>query len=255
MALSVQTGMAQETQSADEEESSEAQQFGGPNSVPGQLSDDERLTESITGREWLRDYFAWKDRLKDEQWLFLSVDYTAAILGSSNTLGKDDVFAGGAVRFFGRWDLIGRESGNTGTFVWKIEHRHKYTDIPPSGTASQIGYVGLILPILSDIGTRLTNLYWKTEPESRPTGDRGLACWTQPTRVDLYANSRRRATGFLQLRIRHRGRLDHPCPMTLHSACTSMPCSPAISTSLAFRRQQCGRATDPFNGFSTLRRP
>jgi porin len=153
--------MAQETQSADEEESSEAQQFGGPNSVPGQLADDERLTESITGREWLRDYFAWKDRLKDEHGFSYSVDYTAAILGSSNTLGKDDVFAGGAVRFFGRWDLIGRESGNTGTFVWKIEHRHKYTDIPPSGTASQIGYVGLILPILSDIGTRLTNLYWK----------------------------------------------------------------------------------------------
>lgn len=83
------------------------------------------------------------------------------ILAADNTLGAEDDFAGGAVRFFGRWDVTGRESGNTGTFVWKIEHRHKYTDIPPQGAASQIGYVGLILPVLSDIGTRLTNLYWK----------------------------------------------------------------------------------------------
>jgi len=141
--------------------SSTSQQFGGPNSVPGQLADDARLTESLTGVTVFEEYFDWKDRVREEHGVDYSVDYTAGILGADNTIGTEDDFAGGAVRFFGRWDAIGRDSGNTGTFVWKIEHRHKYTDIPPQGTASQIGYVGLVLPVLSDIGTRLTNLYWK----------------------------------------------------------------------------------------------
>ena len=161
LVLLIQPVVAQDSTTAEDDESSAAQQFGGPNSVPGQLADDARLTESLTGQELPQGYFDWKDRLREERGLSFSVDYTAGILGATNTLGEDDTFAGGAVRFFGFWDLIGRESGNTGTFVWKIEHRHRYTDIPPSGTASQIGYVGVILPILSNIGTRLTNLYWK----------------------------------------------------------------------------------------------
>jgi len=153
--------MAQETQSPEVDETSTSQQFGGPNSVPGQLADDERLTESLTDRATLQDYFDWKDAVREKHGVNYSLDYTAGILSATNTIGEEDTFAGGAARFFGTWDLLGRESGNTGTFVWKIEHRHKYTDIPPSGTASQIGYVGTTLPVLSDIGTRLTNLYWK----------------------------------------------------------------------------------------------
>ena len=161
LVMSIQPAMAQEAPPPEEEESSTSQRFGGPNSVPGQLADDARLTESLTDRTAFQSYFDWKDRLREKHGVDFSLDYTAGILGATNTLHDDDTFAGGAVRFFGRWDLVGRNSGNTGTFVWKIENRHKYTDIPPSGTASQIGYVGIILPILSDIGTRLTNLYWK----------------------------------------------------------------------------------------------
>ena len=161
LVMSIQPAMAQEAPPPEEEESSTSQRFGGPNSVPGQLADDARLTESLTDRTAFQSYFDWKDSLREKHGVDFSLDYTAGILGATNTLHDDDTFAGGAVRFFGRWDLVGRNSGNTGTFVWKIENRHKYTDIPPSGTASQIGYVGIILPILSDIGTRLTNLYWK----------------------------------------------------------------------------------------------
>jgi porin len=161
LAASFQPAMAQEAQAPADDGASTPQQFGGPNSVPGQLADDERLTESLTDRAILEDYFDWKKGVREKHGLDFSLDYTAGVLTATNTLGTDDLFAGGAVRFFGRWDLIGRDSGNTGTFVWKIEHRHKYTDIPPQGTASQIGYVGLMLPVLSDIGTRLTNLYWK----------------------------------------------------------------------------------------------
>jgi porin len=147
--------------SEEDEEASTPQQFGGPNSVSGQLADDARLTESMAGREKLRGYFDWKDRLREEEGFSYSLDYTAGIFGASETIGDEDTFSGGAVRFFGSWDLVGRKSGNTGTFIWKVEHRHKYSTIPPSGTAGEIGYVGAIMPVLSNQGGRLTNLYWK----------------------------------------------------------------------------------------------
>ena len=159
--LSIQPAIAQEAQTPEGEGSSTFQQFGGPSSVPGQLEDDARVAKPFADRAIFQDYFDWKDRLREEHGLSFSLDYTAGLVGATNTLNDEDTFAGGAVRFFGSWDLVGRESGNTGTFIWKVEHRHKYTDIPPSGTASQIGYAGIAFPILSDIGSRLTNLYWK----------------------------------------------------------------------------------------------
>ncbi len=161
LVLSAQPGMAQETQTVEADSSSATPQFGGPNSVPGQLADDAKVRGSLAGDLKLRGYFAWKDRVSDKYGISFTLDYTAGLLAATNTLNADDTFSSGAVRFFGTWALVGRESGNTGTFVWKVENRHKYTDIPVSGTASEVGYVGLLLPILSDIKWRLTNLYWK----------------------------------------------------------------------------------------------
>jgi porin len=45
--------------------------------------------------------------------------------------------------------------------VWKVENRHRYSGIPPSGTKNEIGYIGLISPTFSNIQNRLTNFYWK----------------------------------------------------------------------------------------------
>ena len=65
------------------------------------------------------------------------------------------------VRFYGSWDAIGRESGNTGTLVWKVEHRHDYGSPAPSGFGFEVGTIGLFEPPFSDQGARLTNLYWR----------------------------------------------------------------------------------------------
>ena len=157
----VQPGITQAAQTPEDDSASTIQQFGGPNSVPGQLADDERLTESLTGVSMPQGYFDWKDGLSKEYGLSFSLDYSVGLAGATNTLYSEDFFAGGAARFFGSWALIERDSDNTGSFIWKIENRHKYTDIPPNGVASQIGYAGVTYPIFSDIKTRLTNLYWK----------------------------------------------------------------------------------------------
>ena len=161
LALSSQPGMAAEAQIIENSASSDYPRFGGPDSVTDQLEEDARQKDSLAELQLLPGYFAWKDCLREQHGLSFTVDYTAGIVGATETLGSEDYGSSGAVRFYGSWDLIGRESGNTGTFVWKVENRHRYSDIPASGIAKEIGYIGADFPSLSNIGTRLTNLYWK----------------------------------------------------------------------------------------------
>jgi porin len=65
------------------------------------------------------------------------------------------------VRFFGSWELLGRDSDQSGGLVWKIEHRHRYTDVAPGGFGFNLGSVGLIEPPFNNDEERLTNLYWR----------------------------------------------------------------------------------------------
>ena len=159
--LSIQSTMVQAGQTPENDRSTVMQQFGGPGSVPGQLAEDARLKESLTDVSLPQNYTDWKENLRKEHGLSFTLDYTVGFVGATNTLYDDDSFSGGAARLYGSWELVGRESGNTGTFIFKAEHRHRYSDIPPNGTASQIGLAGVTYPTLSNIEDRLTNLYWK----------------------------------------------------------------------------------------------
>ncbi len=105
----------------------------------------------------LRD---WRDGVAEKTGLNWSLDYTALFMGVNDSPGEDNA-SSGMVRFFGYWDLVNRGRENKGSLNWKIENRHKYTDIAPSGLGFESGYVGIFEPPFSDQQTRLTNLYWK----------------------------------------------------------------------------------------------
>ena len=152
-----QYGTAQEVQKPDTTQA----QFGGPGSVQGQEAEDRKAKTSVFEVGEMPAYSDWKDKLREKHALTYTVDYSSAVFTATNTLNSDNLFASGALRFYGSWSPVGRKSGNTGSFIWKVENRHGYTDVPASGTAGEIGYVGLFLPTFSNIGTRLTNLYWK----------------------------------------------------------------------------------------------
>jgi porin len=135
--------------------------FGSPSSVQGQEAEDAKQKSTVIKVGAMQNYYDWKARLKDNNALSYTFDYTSAFLTATNTLNNDNFFASGAFRFFGTWSPVGRKSGNTGSFIWKVEHRHIYTSIGANGTASEIGYAGIFFPVLSDLKTRLTNLLWK----------------------------------------------------------------------------------------------
>ncbi|MEH6454642.1 MAG: carbohydrate porin, partial [Psychromonas sp.] len=152
---------AQEEQPTQEATKSTAPLFASPNSVSGQMAEDKRLDKSIIDSQSPMGYTEWKQKLQENSGLSFTLDYSAAAVGATNTLNDQDTFSGGVLRLFGQWDLIGRESANTGSLIFKVENRHGYTDPSANGVKDEIGYVGLMYPTFSDIGTRYTNFFWK----------------------------------------------------------------------------------------------
>ncbi len=121
--------------------------FGGPNAVENQVVSD-------FGDSW----DAWKQKLRDDLGLVLSVDYTAVMLTANETFDDKDG-SGGIARIFGTFDLFNIENG---TLVYKFEHRHAYGSVSPFDfSLGQIGYVGLQEPPFNDTDFRTQNLYWR----------------------------------------------------------------------------------------------
>ena len=103
-------------------------QFGGPGSVGSVLKEDDEVRKPwfrLGGIDKaLKPWFDWKGRLNKNYGFSFGLDYTALGQAVSDSLGEDNA-AGGIFRFFGNWTVIGRESGNTGSIVYKLENRHR----------------------------------------------------------------------------------------------------------------------------------
>lgn len=135
--------------------------FGGPNTVQNQMQDDAAVSDALIERPVLESWKDWKKNLSETRNLDFTIDYSAVALTASEAFGNDDA-SSGMVRFFGSLGLTGQGTPNDGSLIWKVEHRHGYTDPAPNGFAlSELGYVGLVSPPFSDEGFRVTNLYWQ----------------------------------------------------------------------------------------------
>lgn len=127
--------------------------------VENQIRSD-RETNPLYESKLLAPIGTWKDGVAERTGFNWSIDYSALFMGVDGSPGEDQA-SGGMVRFFGYWDLVSRGTPNKGSLNWKIENRHRYSDIPPSALGFESGYVGIFEPPFSDQDNRLTNLYWK----------------------------------------------------------------------------------------------
>ncbi|GAL90501.1 carbohydrate porin [Jejuia pallidilutea] len=91
----------------------------------------------------------------------IGFDYNSLYMGATESLGNNNHTASGIARLYGRWDLIGHGTNDTGGIVYKIEHRHRYAELTPSQLGFEIGYAGSLHPLYSNQGFRTTNLYWR----------------------------------------------------------------------------------------------
>jgi len=143
------------------EKSEEGTNFGSPEAVENRIEEDAAPKGSFVERHLLESWFDWKGGLQDKHGIGLGMDYSTVFLGSDKKgLSGKDAASSGMFRFFGTWEIVGRGTPNTGTFVWKVESRHKYGSIPPFDFEFELGGVGIIEPPFSDQGGRVTNLYW-----------------------------------------------------------------------------------------------
>jgi porin len=135
--------------------------FGGPDAVENQIADDARPISALVEERVLDPWFEWKRGLQEDTGISLGLDYSGLGLAANESLGKSSA-SGGMIRFFGSWDLVGRETKNSGALVWKVEHRHRYGAVSPNGFGlGELGFVGFTGAPWSDQGARLTNLYWR----------------------------------------------------------------------------------------------
>ncbi len=141
---------------------------GGPISTEEQLAEDEREVVPVLRLQWLEDakapYYAFKQRVEDGLGLRFGADYTAVFQGASRSRGSNEASAG-IFRFYGAWTLFGRDSGNSGALVYKVENRHDLgTSTAAQDLGGELGYVGLTALSFSDYrnkGWGLTNLQWR----------------------------------------------------------------------------------------------
>ena len=156
MLISAHAALAQESEEPDKKKGG----FGGPDQVERQLEDDEAEKQPFFELGFLQPYFDFKSNLKERTGLGFGLDYSAAYFGASESLGEKSA-GSGMVRLYGSWDLVGKGADNTGAFVFKIEHRHKYGAIPVKSLGFELGYVGMFLPSFSHDEFRMTNFYWR----------------------------------------------------------------------------------------------
>ncbi|WP_227021348.1 carbohydrate porin [Oceaniferula marina] len=134
--------------------------LGGPGSVEALEADDARPDQSHTGKDLLKEWKDYKTSLKDRTGFSWSTDYTAYYFGSSGDFGPNEA-GSGIFRLYGSWDLVGRGTENQGGLVYKVEHRHRYSESSPSSYSLDAGNVGVVGGPFSNNNLRLTNLYWK----------------------------------------------------------------------------------------------
>jgi porin len=130
-----------------------------PNEVGNQIALDREANPLYESR-LLAPVRTWRDDLAAKTGLNLALDYSALWMGVNDSPGESSA-GSGMVRFFGFWDLVGRDGPNKGSLNWKIENRHRYTEIPVSALGFESGYAGLFGAPFSGQGNRLTLLNWK----------------------------------------------------------------------------------------------
>jgi len=108
-------------------------------------------------------YHEWRSNqrsnLQANVGLTLGGDFNALVQGATESLDEDWA-AGGVFRLYGNWSWPGEPWKNPGSLTFKVENRHRYTDVAPQQLGGQIGYSSLTAITWSDAGWLLSNFYW-----------------------------------------------------------------------------------------------
>ena len=134
--------------------------LGSSDQVDNRIELDRYIKHPVFELSFLDKYFTFKDSLKVKTGFSFALDYSAQAYWTNSKMGEKNA-SSGIFRFYGSWELVGRKSGNSGALVYKLEHRHKYGNIPPFQLGFSTGFVGITSAPFNDYGYRTQNLYWR----------------------------------------------------------------------------------------------
>jgi porin len=109
--------------------------FGGPTSVQEELEEDRIDTQGAGLDRWN----GWKDDLYQRYGLKFSIEYNSLMQWLSPSAIDEDSFGGGNARLFGSWTLLGKDTQNPGSLVFRVDNRHAYTDLDPQNGSLAAG--------------------------------------------------------------------------------------------------------------------
>ena len=131
-----------------------------PDVVTNQLKTNRDDTSPLIKQRPLEAWANWKSEFAEDTGFQFNIDYIAFNYQASDSVGEDSS-ASGVLRAYGKWDILGRGSNDTGSLIFKTENRDAYDGVAPQDFGFELGYVGLIHCCASNQGARTTNLYWR----------------------------------------------------------------------------------------------
>ena len=134
--------------------------FTGSDAVQSQLGDDREAKKNLLGLALLEDWQTAKNAVYDRIGLRFGFDYNALGYVATDSPG-DEGTASGVFRAYGSWEFFGRETKDPSGLIYKLEHRHRYTKVPPRDFARELGYVGDINVAFNRQEFRITHLHWR----------------------------------------------------------------------------------------------
>ncbi len=175
LALTVPVAMAAEGKKGKSSYGSDPGGFGGPGSTGEQLAEDDAVKEPALRfpafDRAFESWFNWKRKFNEEYGLQLGVAYTALYQAANEAPdGAEDAAGSGIFRLSGWWTLLNRDSKNTGSLVFSMDHRHRYTDIAPADLGFSVGYLGIPGTLFSNIDAVIGDLNWQQLLNDRQTG-------------------------------------------------------------------------------------
>lgn len=152
-------------QTSDSEVALERKSIAGPTEVQNRIALDSLSDDQLFELDFMEPYHKWKADILEKYNYTYALDYYSIFLkGSSSLKGTEDDASSGVARFSGFWQLYGGDK-STGTLIYLVEHRHRYSNnLPQTFALENVGYAGFSgIPFGNEGGLHLTNLYWSQE--------------------------------------------------------------------------------------------
>ncbi len=130
--------------------------------MPTQMAEDDTEKDALVQVVLLRPWFDFKGRVDDAVGFQFSANYNVLYLGATTSLpGQPDQAAGGVLEINGNWTLVNRRSSDKGVLGFRLETRHKYTDIAPNQLGAAIGSVWKPDVLWGEFDFAVSQLWWE----------------------------------------------------------------------------------------------